>query len=140
MRDVASRLAWLATCTAEQARVEWVRVTGDSAPAVPLDLLRRLVAQAIQEKRWGKLSAADSRDLDRVGQGGGGAGSPTAPMSIAPGTRLLRSWNGRTISVLATDNGFVWEGRAYRSLSQIAREVTGAHWSGPRFFGLVRHG
>lgn len=53
-----------------------------------------------------------------------------------PGARLLRDWNGRTHIVDVIDGGFVFEARVYRSLSAIARQITGAHWSGPRFFGL----
>jgi hypothetical protein len=56
---------------------------------------------------------------------------------LKPGTRLVRSWHGRTISVLVSEAGYVFEDRTYRSLSRIAREVTGAAWSGPRFFGLL---
>jgi len=59
---------------------------------------------------------------------------------LAPGTRLIREWNGQTIAVDVGEKGFVWEDRTYRSLSEIAREETGAHWSGPRFFGLNRNG
>ncbi len=60
--------------------------------------------------------------------------------TIKPGTRLLRSWNGRTIAVTAIEDGFLFEERRYRSLSAIAREVTGTGWSGPRFFGLTGNG
>lgn len=63
--------------------------------------------------------------------------SPPPPRrSPAAGARLLRDWNGRTHVVDVTKEGFVYEGRHHRSLSSIAREITGAHWSGPRFFGL----
>jgi hypothetical protein len=55
---------------------------------------------------------------------------------IKPGTRLLREWNGRIHHVEAVDGGFVWNGKVHRSLSTIARAITGAHWSGPRFFGI----
>jgi Protein of unknown function (DUF2924) len=55
---------------------------------------------------------------------------------LKPGARLVREWRGRTHTVMALDDGFEFEGRLYRSLTQIAREITGAHWSGPRFFGL----
>ena len=61
---------------------------------------------------------------------------PTHP--IRPGSVLLREWNGRTYEVRCTDDGFVFDGQAYKSLSKIARRITGAHWSGPRFFGLVK--
>lgn len=57
-------------------------------------------------------------------------------LTIKSGTRLVRSWQGRTYHVLVLDDGFEHEGRRYESLSQIARAITGAHWSGPRFFGL----
>lgn len=60
--------------------------------------------------------------------------SPAIP--VRPGTRLMREWNGRMHLVDVIDNGFVFDGKTYRSLSAIARRITGAHWSGPRFFGL----
>lgn len=53
-----------------------------------------------------------------------------------PGAHLLRDWNGRTHAVDVTEKGFLYKGTIHRSLSAIAREITGAHWSGPRFFGL----
>lgn len=56
---------------------------------------------------------------------------------LRPGTILMRSWNDRSWSVLVTEDGLMFEGRRYASLSKIAREITGAHWSGPRFFGLT---
>ena len=55
---------------------------------------------------------------------------------LKAGSRLIRDWNGMTHHVDVTDDGFEWKGNTYRSLSAIAREITGAHWSGPRFFGL----
>jgi hypothetical protein len=61
-----------------------------------------------------------------------------APITLKPGTRLVREWRGQTLSVLVSEDGcFDWNGKRYASLSMIAREVTGAHWSGPRFFGLT---
>ncbi len=55
---------------------------------------------------------------------------------VRPGTRLVREWRGRTHVVTATESGFDYDGEAYGSLSAIAQRITGAHWSGPRFFGL----
>ena len=57
---------------------------------------------------------------------------------LRPGTRLVRSWQGKTYSVLVTEHGFVMDDREYPSLSRIAQAVTGTHWSGPRFFGITR--
>jgi hypothetical protein len=60
-----------------------------------------------------------------------------APRTIVkPGTRLVREWNGQTQTVLVHADGVEWRGRRYRSLSVVARAITGAHWSGPRCFGL----
>lgn len=58
------------------------------------------------------------------------------PPALRPGTRLVREWNGRTHAVDVSEDGFVFDGKTYRSLSAIAKRITGAHWSGPRFFGL----
>jgi len=66
--------------------------------------------------------------------------SASAQLGITPGTRLIRDWNGTTIAVEVIEGGFSWGGKTWRSLSQIAREITGAHWSGPRFFGLTANG
>jgi hypothetical protein len=59
-----------------------------------------------------------------------------AHAAMKPGTRLVREWNGRIHHVEVVSDGFVWNGKTHRSLSVIAREITGVQWSGPRFFGL----
>lgn len=55
-----------------------------------------------------------------------------------PGTRLIREWQGKTFEVTVMDRGYAYRGNRYESLSEIAREITGARWSGPRFFGLKK--
>jgi hypothetical protein len=67
-----------------------------------------------------------------------GATRKAAGAFVKPGTRLVREWNGQTHTVLVHADGVEWRGKRYRSLSIVAREITGAHWSGPRFFGLTR--
>ena len=77
------------------------------------------------------------------------AAAPTSPLvrspmerrkiSLTTGTRLVREWRGVTHTVLVHADGFEWNGRRYRSLTIVAREITGAHWSGPRFFGLRKY-
>ena len=125
-----------------QLRERWAAMGAGQAPAVPTPLLRRMLAQRLQEKRRGGLPLLVVRELERVASVGGG----TVPepqrrsVNLTPGTRLIREWNGKTISVEVTDDGFAWNERKWRSLSEIARAVTGAHWSGPRFFGLKRNG
>jgi hypothetical protein len=57
---------------------------------------------------------------------------------LKTGARLVRQWRGRTHSVLVLEDGFEYEGQRYRSLTMIADRITGAHWSGPRFFGVTK--
>jgi hypothetical protein len=71
--------------------------------------------------------------LDRIAAGAERKASP----KIKPGARLLREWNGTTHVVDVLPDGFLWNGTRHRSLSAIARAITGARWSGPRFFGIV---
>jgi hypothetical protein len=58
---------------------------------------------------------------------------------VKPGTRLMREWKGRTYDVLVLDDGFSWQNTRYRSLSALARKITGTAWSGPLFFGLKQN-
>lgn len=140
MSRLSDRLAALPTMPSSLVRQEWVTHCSEPTPPLPADLLRRLLAQRLQEKRYGGLPAAVARELHRVAEGAEQTPTP-ASTTIRPGARLIREWQGRTISVeVDDDGGFIWEGRNYRSLSRIAAEVTGAHWSGPRFFGVRARG
>ncbi len=138
MAKLDDRLAALLTMSPAQLLEEWG--TEHPAPNVSAVLLRRLLAQRLQERRYGALPALVARELERRASGGAQPLQPLRPRALTPGTRLIREWQGRTIAVEVSDNGFVWEQQHYRSLSEIARKVTGAHWSGPRFFGLTRCG
>jgi hypothetical protein len=64
--------------------------------------------------------------------------APDPGLSLKPGARLVREWHGRTHTVTVAEDGFEYAGTTYPSLTKIAKKITGAHWSGPRFFGLVR--
>ena len=66
--------------------------------------------------------------------------APTPGLSLKPGVRLVREWRGRTHTVTVTEDGFEYAGTRYPSLTKIAKKITGAHWSGPRFFGLPTSG
>ena len=94
-----------------------------------------LFAPEIQTLQHGALPARVRAELRR---GEGERKSRPASPGVKPGGRLLREWNGVTHIVEVCDDGYHWRGHRYRSLSAIAREITGAHWSGPRFFGLNR--
>ena len=65
-----------------------------------------------------------------------GAAPVAVPRKLTPGTRLVRDWHGTGHTVTVLEKGFAYEGREWRSLSAIAKAITGAHWNGPKFFGL----
>ena len=135
-------LAALAAMPPVQLRERWAAMGAGDAPSVPIPLLRRMLAQRLQEKRRGGLPLLVVRELERVGSVEGGVVAQPVRQSVTltPGTRLIREWNDKTIAVEVTEAGFAWNDKIWRSLSEIAREVTGAHWSWPRFFGLNRKG
>ena len=142
MTRLEKDLSTLATLSPALLRDRWTAVGTDCAPIVPTSLLRRMLAQRLQEKRHGKLPLLVSRELVRTAASTGRDLPELLPskVTLSPGTRLIREWIGQTIAVEVTDSGFAWNEKTYRSLSHIARQVTGAHWSGPRFFGLRRNG
>jgi DUF2924 family protein len=122
-------------------REEWRRLCRSEPPRTSRDLLLRAIAYRLQEvefgglPRWARQSLAGSTSV--TGPSAPGELAPkAAEPRLKPGARLVREWHGRPHTVLVLDNGFEFEGRRYRSLTQIACEITGAHWSGPRFFGL----
>jgi hypothetical protein len=140
MSKLDDDLAALAELPPAQLRERWEALEGSPAPALGAPLLRRLLAQGLQERRHGGLPASVRRELLRIASGEPGPAPARPRPQLTVGTRLVREWNGRTITVEVSDSGFVHAGRNWRSLSEIARHVTGAHWSGPRFFGLTSHG
>ena len=94
----------------------------------------RAIAYEMQARHYGELKSAIVRQLEKIASDKT-EGAPRA-LVLDPGARLIREWNGVTHTVDVTDDGFEWKGEQYGSLSAIAREITGARWSGPRFFGL----
>ena len=121
----------------------WRELFKEVAPShVRKELLIRILAYRIQEQAFGGLNAATRRRLREFShtlQQDPKASLPGA-RSIKPGTRLLRQWQGKTYQVTVGDLGYEYDGKRYRSLSEIARLITGTRWSGPLFFGLKRNG
>ncbi len=138
--DVGERLTALADLGLEDLRIEWGRLYRATPPRLSRDLLQRSIAHRLQEEALGGLAPATQRRLAAMARGVAGAASraPTPSVKFKAGTTLVREWHGRTHTVLVRDTGFEHDGRHYASLTQIARTITGAHWSGPRFFGLRR--
>ena len=121
-------------------REEWRRLKGSAPPRLSRDLLLRAVAYELQVEAFGGLSAQALRRISMAeDKAGDTLEAPERPQArLSSGARLVREWHGRTHSVEVLQNGFLFEGQTYRSLSEIARRITGSHWSGPRFFGLAK--
>lgn len=132
--DIAAELARLADLT-----IFWRRLHRAQPPMrLSRDLLLRGITYKLQERPLGGLSKATLRKLESICDKSTPDKPPAAPVSLKPGTRLVREWRGVTHSVLVHSDGFEWNGERYGSLTLIAEQITGAHWSGPRFFGLRR--
>jgi hypothetical protein len=138
---ISARVAALSSLSHETLIAEWRRLYRSPPPKrVSRSLLELVVAWKIQESALGGLQRSTMRRLAETIRPNGSTGGVVEPRSVTlkPGARLVREWRGETHDVLAVDGGFEWRGRIWRSLSEIAREITGTRWSGPRFFGLEK--
>ena len=141
MVGVEKGIAALAGLDAEKLRDRWRRhYRNEPPPHLSRDLLTRAIAHRIQERAHGGLGNATVRKLRCLAEAletkGDAAFNPG--IAVKPGAKLVREWHGEAHSVIVLEDGFDFNGQRYRSLSKIAHEITGAHWSGPRFFGLAR--
>ncbi|MEE9249893.1 MAG: DUF2924 domain-containing protein [Alphaproteobacteria bacterium] len=136
--DLEATIRELADLPRPDLTERWRQLYRAEAPkGISRPLLIRAVAYGMQVKRYGGLKPAVRRPLRKVTEGGSDpAAANLKSARIAPGMRLIREWNGSSHVVEAVNGGFVWNGARYGSLSAVARAITGAHWSGPRFFGL----
>ena len=133
--DLPDRLQEIATLDRGACTLRWQDAFGSPPPKyASVRFMQRVLARDLQIRVVGDYPAQIRRELraasDAVRRG------ETAPQSAAPGSYLVREWNGRTYRVEVTTGGYVFDGQTYGSLSTIAKRITGAHWSGPRFFGL----
>lgn len=144
MSDLEAALAAIPKMSALELADRWQTLGRGTAPRVPLRVLQRLYAQLLQEQAFGGLSTEGLEELAAVAAKAGKSKAPVPPPSrqvmLTAGTRLVREWNGRTISVDVQGESYVWNDQHYGSLSEIARAVTGTRWSGPRFFGVASRG
>jgi len=111
---------------------------GEPPRAFGPDLLRRSIAHRIQEKAYGGMPEPARRLLDQMVKAAAAKpnGRLELPRRIKPGSELVRTWRGKTHRVMVMAEGFAHNGRTFSSLSEIATEITGTRWNGPRFFGL----
>lgn len=137
---IKEQLGGLAYMPQARLRAEWRRLHRGQAMTEGLtsSQLVRAIAWRIQEKVLGGIPPVSMRELDRLADEliTDGEISVEGSHSLKPGSRLIRHWHGKIYSVTVLDTGFEFVERHYTSLTQIARQITGAAWSGPRFFGL----
>ncbi len=160
MANVNDEIDRLESLSAFELRTMWRRYWKQPPPMrISKDMLLRGIAWKLQEQALGGIGKPEARKLsamikaaatflDQDGTGDTGATGPnrwnnhiptnTTPIALREGNRLVRDWNGTTHTVLVLASGFEWKGQQFASLSKIAEAITGAHWSGPRFFGLVK--
>jgi hypothetical protein len=140
LSDIEAGIAGLLDRSTHDLRHLWRKWRRTEPPlGLSRDLLIRALAYDLQERAHGGPSAALRRRLQTLARA-----SEKGALSVDPGnvpkagTTLVRAWRGRTHTVLVQKDGFEYEGQRYRSLTVIAERITGAHWSGPRFFGATK--
>ena len=137
--SLSSELAAIVTMTYSELHLAWRRHYRAVPPKkMSRDILELGIAWKIQENKLGGLGAAVKRqiaELARTIDEKTDLAKPRA-ISLKSGAWLLRAWNGVTHEILVVEDGFLWAGRTWRSLSAIAHAITGTRWSGPRFLGL----
>jgi hypothetical protein len=138
--NLTQRIGSLHGLTAQQLRDEWRRLYRGQPPRLSRDLLIRSLAYRIQELTYGGSSKATQRKLTSLAREMTVKGTVKVAVDVhlRPGARLMREWRGKMHTVVVLEDGFGFNGKSYPSLTRIAHIITGAHWSGPRFFGLKR--
>ena len=133
-------IAGLADQSTHELKLAWRRLYRTDPPVgLSRDLMIRALANKMQERAYGGPSLAMKRHLNTLAEGfEKGRLSFDPGVVLKSGARLVHQWRGRAHTVLALKDGFEYEGQRYRSLTMIAARITGAHWSGPRFFGLTK--
>lgn len=117
-----------------ELRKRWVDLMGTDSGKLGRNYLIRRLAYRIQELAYGGLTREAREVL---------AASPKTKVakpkssSLLPGTRLQREWHGKRYEVVVLEKGYRYDGKEYRSLSAVARTITGSYWSGNRFFGVA---
>lgn len=131
-------LGRLAELPPEALKQEWARRFGVLAPALSTELLRLGIGYKLQEARSGGISRGTRTLLRQVAmRSGEGAEKKPMPRKLTPGTRLVRDWRGQAHTVIVLNDGFEYDGKHWKSLTAIAKAITGNQWNGPLFFGLA---
>jgi hypothetical protein len=135
---ISAEIAALAAFGINDLKSRWHELYDtEPPPRISRELLTRAIAYRLQEKVFGVLAPATRRLLERVADDRPShRGRLSHARKAAPGTLLIREWRGKAHQVTVHDDAVVYRGKRYRSLSEVARLITGTRWSGPLFFGL----
>lgn len=137
-QSIMARLAALKTTSTPELKVMWKELYGCEAPSFHRQYLEPRLAYRIQELAFGGLSKDTKKRLRDLGQNPNQKNYARESVALSTGTMLRREWRGVTYNVTVMPDGFEFEGKRYRSLSRIAREITGINRNGPEFFGMRR--
>jgi hypothetical protein len=131
-------IADLSKASIADLRERWKTLYGkEPSGHISRSLMVRTIAYRLQERAFGGLKPSTQRVLDRIGASRSAAAlEPTPKRRASAGTVLIRQWRGVSHRVTVLDHDVIYRGRRYKSLSEVARAITGTHWSGPLFFGL----
>jgi hypothetical protein len=141
MSSLDMEIAALHGAATRDLKIAWRRLFRTQPPrCLSRDLVIRAIAYRMQERAHGGLSPAVKRRLRSLVAQIEAKGTQVLDPGVVlkPGARLVREWAGKTHTVIVLDDGFEYDGERYFSLSKIAARITGAHWSGPRFFGIAK--
>ena len=137
--EVDRQIAELLDRSTQELRLAWRQLHRTGPPqGLSRDLLTRALAHHLQERAAGGASRTLRRRLQTLAGEFGKKSRSFDPAVLKAGATLVRQWHGHAYTVLVRGDGFEYEGQHYRSLTVIAERITGAHWSGPRFFGLTK--
>jgi len=142
-KTVLKQLTELPSLPFPALKARWRSLYGTEPPAYKREHMVRRLAYRIQELAYGGLADETKAALEQIAedderQRQAGPAKKKATTSLVRGTRLIREWDGRRHEVTVADGGFDYNGRRYKSLSAVAKAITGTHWSGPLFFGLSK--
>ncbi|WP_379548267.1 DUF2924 domain-containing protein [Qipengyuania sp. DSG2-2] len=137
-RGKQAALSKLEGLTAAELKEEWSRRFAAPIPKISSALLQLGLGYKLQEQNQGGLSREARSLLKQHTQADAAQASLPIPRKLTSGTRLVRDWHGTGHTVTVLEKGFEYDGKTWRSLSAIAKAITGTHWNGPRFFGLTK--
>ncbi len=141
-RQLLEQIKQLELSTISDLKLKWRELKGQEPPQfAKRSFLTQVIAWELQAKASGGIKPSVHRLLLGLGSGQSPSTSsnalpPTPKLSL--GVKLIRTWRGEDHQVIVTDEGFLWRDKTFKSLSIIAREITGTQWSGPVFFGLKK--